>query len=427
MPTHYRKDRKRWGFRVCLQGRTYKQYAWQTKAAAKQAEADFLADLKKNPPLPKNAFVNVVGGYLIHSAKYRSQWRLDALRRNFARFIVPFFGDTTPAASINKEQVEDFIEAQKKRGVKNITVWHYVKDLRACCNWAMRRKGLLNKNPVVGADLSTIKDRKANKPPLDPRIVDRAAASIDNPVDRAWFDVTRFTGMRKDEANRLEWTDVNFELGMIRYPGTKTEESKTWLPLAPVVLKTLAELRKVCTVNDLVFPGRSYQTRGKKIYSRRRMFERIKKKTGIKLMPKDLRDYFASEIAARVNDPAVVMKLLRHTSLETTTKYLRTVNDRLEAAVSTLGASLGGRYQAQIGRKTTQNDSDEDSRFTPKPLVSRESNWEKVGGRRRARTSDLAHVRRGDSPSNPSETQADNSVEADSGGNLDANLRENDD
>ena len=58
----------------------------------------------------------------------------------------------------------------------------------------------------------------------------------------------------------------------------------------------------------------------------------------------------ATEIAARVNDPVVVMKLLRHTNLTTTTKYLRVVNDQLEAAVKTLGADLGGGLEASWGR-----------------------------------------------------------------------------
>jgi integrase len=53
--------------------------------------------------------------------------------------------------------------------------------------------------------------------------------------------------MRKDEANRLQWSDINFDLGMIRIPGSKTEDSDAWLPLAPVALQTLKELRKTCS------------------------------------------------------------------------------------------------------------------------------------------------------------------------------------
>ena len=194
---------------------------------------------------------------------------------------------------------------------------------------------------------------------MDMEEIDRAAAAIKNPVDRAWFDVTRFTGMRKDEANRLEWNDINFERSMIHYPGTKTEDSDAWLPLAPVALYTLRELRKQSDPNCLlVFPGRSYQTKGKKVYSRRHMFETIERVTGIHLKPKDLRDYFASEVASKVKDPSVVMKLLRHTNLTTTTKYLRTVENRMREAVENLGARAGGNFDGKKVLKTVQNGID---------------------------------------------------------------------
>jgi integrase len=169
------------------------------------------------------------------------------------------------------------------------------------------------------------------KRPIDPRWFDIAAATIENKRDRAWFDVTRYLGLRKDESNRLMWTDIDWRAGKVRIPGTKTEESDAWLPVAPAVLRTLRELYESENRNPAspyVFPGRSAQTRGKKIYSRRRIFERIQRATAIKkylrqhpeasreqafevckkenfkgglhLAPKDLRDYFCTEIAASV-------------------------------------------------------------------------------------------------------------------------------
>ena len=76
--------------------------------------------------------------------------------------------------------------------------------------------------------------------------------------------------------------------------------------------------------SDYLFPGRSAQTKGKKIYSRRRLFEKIKRATafrayieenantsvmktwkelkrhdypgGVKLTTKTLRDYFATQV-----------------------------------------------------------------------------------------------------------------------------------
>jgi integrase len=214
--------------------------------------------------------------------------------------------------------------------------------------------------------------------------LDIAAASIENKRDRAWFDVTRYLGMRKDESNRLQWSDINWNLGNVRIPGTKTDEAEQWLPVAPVALKTLRELYESTDRDQsttYVFPGRSAQTKGKKIYSRRRLFERIQRVTavkkymrqhpktsyeqameacgkegfkgGIHLAPKDLRDFFCTEIAAKSDDASVAMRLMRHTSLATTTKYMRTVETRMREAVESLGCDSGCDSNVATGHEMT--------------------------------------------------------------------------
>ncbi len=63
------------------------------------------------------------------------------------------------------------------------------------------------------------------------------------------------------------------------------EESDAWLPLGDVALKTLRELYESKDRDPdcpWIFPGRSNQTKGKKIYSRRRVFERIRKRSALK-------------------------------------------------------------------------------------------------------------------------------------------------
>jgi hypothetical protein len=86
-----------------------------------------------------------------------------------------------------------------------------------------------------------------------------------------------------DEGNRLKITDVDFENGLIHVPGTKTEESNCYLPMSPALqeeLKSYLQTRTDDSPN--LFPGRSTQTKGKKIDSRRRLFEKIKRLTAFK-------------------------------------------------------------------------------------------------------------------------------------------------
>jgi integrase len=195
--------------------------------------------------------------------------------------------------------------------------------------------------------------------------------------------------------------------------------------MGEVALKTLRELYEASDRDQAcpwIFPGRSYQTKGQKIYSRRRMFERIKKrsalkrymqknpgvsatdalqavrnenyKSGIKLKPKDLRDYFGTEIAAKTDDPAVVMKLLRHTSLATTTKYMRAVKDRMREAVNSLGAIAGGDLNRLQEHKTVQNDISRKMAELANLLINQRNLKGKVGGGEWSRTTDAADMSR---------------------------------
>jgi integrase len=391
MPTEYRKNRKKWGYRFFLHGKSWKRYAWDTQEDAKNAEAEQRAHLLKNPPLKVDSLGNIAALYLIDSAEQgRSKWRIDALRLNFNAHILPFFKAETPIASIKKSRIEDFIKHHKRRNVKNSTIWHYIKDLRALFYWAMENpdedRPFLRANPVSGANLDPIQNRKVVKPPLKIKDFERAFSVLDQ-YERAWWRTHDSLGLRMDEGNRLQKTDVDFDSGLIRIPGTKTAESDCYLPMSPqlqVELKSYLASRS--DDSPYLFPGRSAQTKGKKIYSRRRLFEKIRRVTafnaymeknpssttmqawkelkrqsypgGVKLTTKELRDYFATQVSAQVTDPNTVMKLLRHTSLNTTSRYTRTVMERMKDAVQNLGrpleASLGGNSGGKLERKSAQ-------------------------------------------------------------------------
>jgi len=346
----HRKGRNRWGFAGYHQGRRYSKFAWATKEEAETAYHKFMVEVDTFPMGPpvsasaNNCLSTISADYIEDSAfRERSKWRTDTLGWNFNKWVLPYFGELTRITDISPDDIEKFIHAQKARGVKNSTIWHYVTDLRAMFNWAIKktRRGTgygITVNPVNDADLSAIKHRKVVKMPLDPKMVERAAEALGG-QDRIYYDCLRWTGLRKDEANRLQWKDLDLERdpGLMMVPGTKTEDSASVLPLCPALTKVLQALQRVSGGCQWVFPGQSDTTKGQKVYGRTKMFEKIYRKTGIKLTPKDLRDYFAREVSSKVDDPNVIMRLLRHTNLTTTTKYLRVVEDRMAEAVKGLG------------------------------------------------------------------------------------------
>jgi integrase len=111
-----------------------------------------------------------------------------------------------------------------------------------------------------------IGNARAVKRAINPRWFDIAAAAIENERDRAWFDVTRYLGIGKDESNRLQWSDIDWRADKVRIPGTKSDESEAWVPVTPAALKTLRVLYEGedrDASSPYVLPGRSAQTKAK--------------------------------------------------------------------------------------------------------------------------------------------------------------------
>jgi integrase len=436
MSVEYRKNRKRWGYRFYLRGQCFTSYAWDSKTEAKQAEQEAQVEARKNPGLQPTALQTVAGAYLIASAESgKGQWRIDGLNYTLKAHIIPGFGEATLITDITTRTVKNFIHALrgkrfKGEKLKNKTIKNIITDLNAMFNWAMEPTdeggpGLLEKNPVTKGARKLIGNTRAVKKPINPRWFDIAAAAIENKQDRVWFDVTRYLGMRKDESNRLQWSDIDWRAGKVRIPGTKTDEAEQWLPVAPVALKTLRELYEAegRDLNSLyVFPGRSPQTKGKKIYSRRKLFERIQRVTairkymrqhpeasyvqaleacskekfkgGIHLAPKDLRDFFCTEIAAKSDDANVAMRLMRHTSLATTTKYMRTVENRMRDALENLGCDSGCDSVAAKGHQMSLLAKLGVAEEVAKRLVNQGLLKGKFGGGEWSRTTDAADMSR---------------------------------
>jgi len=349
----YRESRDRYGFVVLRHGKRKPHFRWKTKGEAEKAY--YKMCLTPEEEIPKKVVAYPLGvvakDYIDDAKKNKSKWRFDALHWNFNSIILPHFNGDTPATQINCLKIEKFVDYYIEQGRKNSTIWHYVTDIRGMFNFAIKktlraRDGVegetdygVTANPVNLADLHKIKNRKVIKRELDLAEVDRAAEVLSG-QDRIYFDCLRYTGLRKDEANRLQWDNLDLVRGKLLVPGTKTEGSYTVLPLAPILQKEFNLLKKVANLNcPWVFPGRSPKTDGKKVYRRTRMFEKIYRETGIKITAKDLRDIFATTISGgpEGGDPNTMMRLLRHTSLTTTTKYLRVVTDRMAAAVKGLG------------------------------------------------------------------------------------------
>ena len=393
----YRRDRKSWEHRKYFHGTIYSGLH-PTEAAAREALADVNRHIEKLRRIPANSLNAVINDFLVRSRTVgKSEMRIKALIYNFKRFITPHFGADTPMSAISSSDVEKFVARMKTRAVSNSTIWHYVVDLSALFNHYLTTFQVPMGNPVKLANLSAIKHRRVVKAPFDPKAVELAMACLNKPDDfQDWLYVffTCCTGSRRGEVNRTQWSDLfldDVESAWLRIPGTKTANSVALNPLPPALARALIAWRSV-SKSETVFPGRSAQTRGKAITRRNATFAKIRRRTGIKLTSKDLRDYYASMVDT--TDVRTLKELMRHASLATTTTYSRRREDLMREAINKLGVNFG------VNEPVSNPSIPGDSVFQGNQYIDR-TDWlstgiteEKSGGGGQSRTVDAADMSR---------------------------------
>jgi len=125
---------------------------------------------------------------------------------------------------------------------------------------------------------------------------------------RDYLLLVLFTGLRRVEAMTLRWTDIDFESRVLT---VKSEASKNHrehrLPLCSFLLNLLKR-RKAESKSEWLFPGR-----GGHLVQICHVTEELKKRSGIKFSPHDLRRTFLTT-AEKLDLPYYVLKRLANHS-----------------------------------------------------------------------------------------------------------------
>ncbi len=337
MPVTRRKDTGKWGFRHYYHGKNYRKHVWETRDESVEAYQEFLDRLKREVPIIDSSItlVEAVNKFLEYSARIgKSEWRLKALYCNFKSFIIPFFSEGTRLKDISHLNIESFIDAQLKRPITKNTINHYITDLNALFNWAIKEE-ILAINPLKKVNRKRIRPEKVIKEGHTTEQI-KICESVLNEEELLFFRFLKNTGARLSEALTIKWEDVNYKNLEIVLKGTKTEGSYRKIDMSKGLFETLKALEKYKTDCPLLF----HHEDGSRVLRKDKLFKKIRKLKGIKITAKNLRDYFASTIAMGVNgyrpDIVTVSELLGHTNLNTTKKYLYSLKERRMMAVSVL-------------------------------------------------------------------------------------------
>jgi integrase len=242
MPISRRKDTGKWGYRHYYRGKNYRKHEWDSREEAVEAFKELLDRLEKECPVIDSniSLVEAVNKFLEYSARIgKSEWRLRALLCNFRSIIIPFFGGEKRLKDIIHLDIEAFIDAQLKRAITRNTIHHYITDLNALFNWAIKEEIIAGPEKVI----------KEGHTPEQIKLCE----SVLSGEELLFFRFLKYTGARLSEALTARWEDVNYMNLEIILRGTKTEESLRKVDMARRLFETLKELEKYRVDSPFLF------------------------------------------------------------------------------------------------------------------------------------------------------------------------------
>lgn len=177
----------------------------------------------------------------------------------------------------------------------------------------------------------------------------KAVESLDNPITRDFLLFLIHTGLRRNEAARLRWDQVDFEEACFTVPDTKNGEPHT-LPLSDYLINLLMQRKAEAWLgNPYVFPGT-----GKIGYLQepKRAIENVTALTGIIFTCHDLRRTFATIAESLDLSGYTVKALLNHKQQvgDVTGGYIILNVDRLREPMQKITNAIRERIKKQYGQ-----------------------------------------------------------------------------
>ena len=217
----------------------------------------------------------------------------------------------------------------------------YIAWLRHLLNVVVR-EGKLANNPVP--KLTMYKEPKGKTRFLSMEDEKRLLEKL-GPVHGPWARLAILTGLRQSEQFRLQWTDVDWERGILTLPTTKAggvqyahlnEEAK-------VILRGLDSWHR----SKWVFPSENPATplNARNFYNR--VWGPAVTAVGIEWATwHDLRHTFASRLAMSGQNEGTIATLLRHSTTALVKRYAHLSQPHLKAAIE--GVSGFGKILAEV-------------------------------------------------------------------------------
>jgi len=235
----------------------------------------------------------------------RTQEHYKAVILRFARSL-----QIKTLRQLNRQHLESYINGLLSAGVKNRTINAHLTGLKSYCRWLAVNYDVPNHT----AQITMLKE----DPPKRSFIDHKQYLKLLDCCTDGEADAIRFlanSGVRASEAISLTWDCIDPQMKFLTVRHGKGRKSRV-LPLNQVcrdiLLKHQPQTQPVAHLDFL-------KSDRKQLY---RACQTTGKRVGVKVSPHTLRRYFATELLARGVPLSLISKLLGHSSIKTTEKYI---------------------------------------------------------------------------------------------------------
>jgi len=292
----------------------------------------YSGEYKIKNPARKHRLSRAIDEYLRWSRDHKA-WNTFRADKSSLSFYLTYSGDVH-IDSLSAFGFEGF-KRRRLENVRKVTVNKDIKKVKAFFNWCVRN-GLLERSPL--GDVSRYKEEERDHRVLSSSEEELLLKSA-SPRIRLFIVIALNTGMRKGEILGLKWKDVDFDRGIIRVYGAKTNKFRDiymngWL---------IDELRVVRAETDSEWV---ISFRGEKIeYTRNGLIGAVKRAGIPHLRAHDLRHTFITRMIEAGVDHRTIMEFTGQKRLEELKRYSHPQAEHKKESVERLVRQKNfGRY-----------------------------------------------------------------------------------
>jgi len=320
--------RKTWYIDFQQNGQRYCKGGFPTKREAQAAEAEWKKELKQSPATstPSDTdFKTIAYEYLDYSERRFVTKTYKGKVFVYSQFLQ--HAGNLPLRQIDARIVEGYLATLPR----NTNYNRHRKFLCAFFQWAFKR-GLVDRNPCIYIDQMPTQPSRKVIPSQEEMVKILLASGEFRPFFLALYSLAA----RVDEINRLRWEDVNFEKRLVTLWTRKGNGQ--WRPQPkPMNEDMYQELKRLYgkASQEYVFPN---PKTGLPYRNRRKQIRNVCAVAGVPYYGfHAIRHHVASLMADehKASLPTI-QRMLGHTQVSTTARYIQSVTDDLRAAAERL-------------------------------------------------------------------------------------------